>query len=88
MALLGHEPVLQVASSVASKAIAGGSIVAMFGGFTATDIAAFGGVIIATVGLIWKLYVDIQLLKIERERRTSEDNFHRDELTIHRNSPK
>lgn len=84
MALLGHEQVLEVASSAASKAIAGGSVVAVFGGFTATDIAAFGGLIVAVIGLIWKLYVDNQLLKIERERQISEDNFHREELIEHR----
>lgn len=80
MAMLGHESVLEVASSAASKAIAGGSVVAVFGGFTSTDIAAFGGLFIAVIGLVWKLYVDKQLLKLERERRISEDNYHREEL--------
>lgn len=80
MAMLGHESVLEVASSAASKAIAGGSVVAVFGGFTSTDIAAFGGLLIAVIGLGWKLYVDKEILKIERERRISEENFHREEM--------
>ncbi|MDL2342457.1 MAG: holin [Patescibacteria group bacterium] len=80
-----HEHILEAASSGASKAIASGTVVAVYGGFTATEIAAFGGLAVAIIGLFWKLYVDHQILKIARQRQISEENFQRDELEVIRN---
>lgn len=57
---------IETANSIAAKAIVSGASAALYGGFTATDIAAFGGLFIAFVGLMAKLFFDWQLLKIAR----------------------
>ena len=57
---------IETANSIATKAIVSGASAALYGGFTATDIAAFGGLLIAFIGLMSKLYFDWQLLKIAK----------------------
>lgn len=54
-------------SSIASKAMYAGSASALYGGFTASEIAAFGGVAIALLGFIVQLF-----FKIRADRRDSE----------------
>lgn len=46
----------QAIAAVAGKTGAAGSIVALWGGWTATDIAAFGGLVVAVLGFAVNLY--------------------------------
>lgn len=66
---------LEAASNGASRAIASGATVALYGGYSATEIAAFGGLITAMLGLIWKLYVDHELLRLARQKQIEDTKF-------------
>lgn len=63
---------IEAAEGVSTKAIAAGATAALYGGFTATDIAAFGGLFIAACGLAAKIYFDYQLLQIARVQISDE----------------
>lgn len=66
MTMEAAQQTIETASSAAAKAIVSGASAALYGGFTATDIAAFGGLFIAFIGLIAKLYFDYQLLQLAK----------------------
>jgi hypothetical protein len=53
---------------VATTAQYGGSGAAVYFGLTANEIAAFGGLIIAIIGLIVNIWYKHQHLKIAREK--------------------
>jgi hypothetical protein len=57
-------------ASVANKATYGGGAAAFYGGMTANEIAAYGGLLVAVIGLIVQL-----VFKIREDRRSKE--FHR-----------
>lgn len=59
-------------SALASKITYGGGSIAVFGGFTANEIAAFGGLIIAAIGLAVQIYFK---LKDERRKTAQHDKF-------------
>ena len=52
------------ASAFANKMIATGASASVIGGMTSTDIAAFGGLIIAVIGLVVQIY-----FKVKDDRR-------------------
>lgn len=60
-------------ASVAHKATYAGAGVATYGGLTANEIAAFGGLIIAVVGVLIQL-----LFRLREDRRNAE--YHRERL--------
>lgn len=71
---------LATVAGIANKATYAGATSALYGGFTANEIAAFGGFAVAVIGLVVQLY-----FKIRAERRAIElhkrqlASFHRDE---------
>lgn len=56
-------------SAVASKFTYGGGTAALIGGFTANEIAAFGGLLVAVIGLIVQIYY-----KRKEDRRKTEQH--------------
>lgn len=56
-----------VTAAAAHKVSAAGGVTALFGGLTANDIAAFGGLLIATIGLLIQWYY-----KRKADRRADE----------------
>ena len=60
-------------ASIANKATYAGAGMATYGGLTANEIAAFGGIIIAFVGLLIQL-----IFKLREDRRNAE--YHRERL--------
>ena len=70
-----RQSAMEAASSFSGKVMGGGVAAAVYGGYTATEIAAFGGLLIALLGFGWKLYLDNQMLKIARERAKHSDQL-------------
>lgn len=60
-------------ASVANKATYAGAGVATYGGLTANEIAAFGGLLVAVIGLLIQL-----VFKLREDRRNAE--YHRERL--------
>jgi hypothetical protein len=54
-------------AAVANKAAYVGAAGSMYGGFTANEIAAFGGLIVAVIGVLIQLY-----FKLRADRREAE----------------
>lgn len=59
-----HQNALEAGKNAASITMASGTVASLYGGYSATEIAAFGGLFIAILGFLWKLYVDRQLIRI------------------------
>jgi hypothetical protein len=60
-------------ASIANKATYAGATSALYGGFTANELAAIGGFAVAVIGLIVQVY-----FKIKSDRRDSE--LHKERL--------
>lgn len=60
-------------TKAATTAQYGGSGAAVYFGLTANEIAAFGGLIIAIIGLIVNVWYKHQHLKIAKEKAKSEN---------------
>lgn len=54
-------------AAVAHKVTTAGGVAAIFGGLTANDIAAFGGLLVAVIGVIVQIYFNRK-----RDRRETE----------------
>jgi fermentation-respiration switch protein FrsA (DUF1100 family) len=73
-------------AAVAQKFTVGGGSVAMFGGLTANEIAAFGGLLVAVVGLCVQFYYKRRqdkrdhALHLARMERLGEDEYGADGL--------
>jgi uncharacterized SAM-binding protein YcdF (DUF218 family) len=61
-------------TKAATTAQYGGSGAAVYFGLTANEIAAFGGLIIAIIGLIVNIWYKAQHLKIAKEKAKSEED--------------
>ncbi len=61
-------------TKAATAAQYGGSASAVYFGLTANEIAAFGGLIIATIGLIVNIWYKHQHLKIAKEKAKAEED--------------
>lgn len=61
---------IETATAVAQKTTIGGSIMALFGGITATDLAAVGGLVLACAGFLVNLY-----FQWREDRRKSEEHL-------------
>ncbi len=60
-------------TKAATAAQYGGSASAVYFGLTANEIAAFGGLIIATIGLIVNIWYKHQHLKIAKKKAQAEE---------------
>ena len=60
-------------TKAATTAQYGGSATAVYFGLTANEIAAFGGLIIAIIGLIVNIWYKHQHLKIAKEKAQAEE---------------
>jgi hypothetical protein len=60
-------------TKAATAAQYGGSASAVYFGLTANEIAAFGGLIIAAIGLIVNIWYKHQHLKIAKKKAEDED---------------
>lgn len=56
-------------AAIANKVTYGGSAAAVYGGWTANEIAAYGGLLIAVIGLIVQL-----VFKVRADRRHKEEH--------------
>lgn len=65
--VIAEKAVESVLPSIANKVTYGGGLIAFFGGLTATDIAAYGGLLMALIGLIFNTYY-----KIKEDRRAEQ----------------
>lgn len=63
-----HEAANTVMSKTASAATYGGSSAAVYFGMTANEIAAFGGLFIAVIGLLVNIWFKHQHLKLVAKR--------------------
>jgi rRNA processing protein Gar1 len=54
-------------ASIGNKVIAAGTASAAYGGFTANEIAAIGGFVVAVIGLVVQIY-----FKVKADRRAAE----------------
>ena len=61
---------IETVTAVAQKTTIGGSIMALFGGITATDLAAVGGLVLACAGFLVNLY-----FQWREDRRKSEEHL-------------
>ena len=57
-----------IVQTTASRITTGGGSIAVFGGLTANEVAAFGGLAVAVLGLIYQVYRGQQNAKILREK--------------------
>ena len=60
-------------ASIANKATYTGAVSAVYGGMTANEIAAFGGLLVAVIGVLIQLF-----FKLRDDRRNAE--YHRERL--------
>lgn len=61
---------IETVTAVAQKTTIGGSLMALFGGITATDLAAVGGLVLAVLGFAVNLY-----FQWREDRRKSEEHI-------------
>ena len=61
---------IETVTAVAQKTTIGGSIMALFGGITATELAAVGGLVLAVLGFAVNLY-----FQWREDRRKSEEHI-------------
>ena len=61
---------IETVTAVAQKTTIGDSIMALFGGITATDLAAVGGLVLACAGFLVNLY-----FQWREDRRKSEEHL-------------
>lgn len=64
-------------ANVANKATYTGAVSAVYGGLTANEIAAYGGLIVAILGLLIQI-----VFKVRSDRREAE--FHRERMQMAR----
>lgn len=57
-------------TAASQRATIGGSIMALFGGITATELAAVGGLVLAFIGFIVNFY-----FQLKEDRRKSEEHI-------------
>jgi hypothetical protein len=68
MALAEPTAAIAVAQKAASAATYAGGSAAVYGGLTANEIAAFGGLAIGVIGYLTNLWFKAQHLKLAREQ--------------------
>ena len=61
---------IETVTAASQKATIGGSIMALFGGITATELAAVGGLVLACAGFLVNLY-----FQWREDRRKSEEHL-------------
>ncbi len=66
---IAHDATQTVATKAATAAQYGGSTAAVYFGMTASEIGAFGGLLIAVIGLLANIWFKHQHLKIAKKKR-------------------
>ncbi len=61
------EPRESIQTLIGSATTKAGAGVAVYGGFTANEIAAFGGLAVAVLGLIYNIWSKERMIRIQKE---------------------
>ncbi len=71
---IAHDTTHTLASKAATTATYGGSSAAVYFGMTANEIAAFGGLAIAVIGLLVNWWYKHQHLQLTKKKLEDQDN--------------